>query len=159
MKSVLVSPIFNYPAKYFTGDNVAHYLPGKYLWHVCNQVKTGFHQPIDDVRLDEPVRLTYIFPFQQPQNLYFKKPRWIDELIGAKDEQEINKIARSYDFFANLYRYRGKNPPEVNVGYSSDLKILNIDLVAYTHKAVYEHDLYIDDLELNDKYSEFLQEV
>jgi hypothetical protein len=159
MKRVLVSPIFNYPAKYFTGDNVAHYLPGKFLWHVCNKVKTGFHQSIDNVYLDEPVSLNYIFHSQQPQNLYFKKPEWIDRFMGARDEQEINKIAKSYDFFANLYRYRGKNPSEVNVGYSSDLKVLNIDLVAYTHKAIYDHDLYIDDLELSDKYREFLQEV
>ncbi|MBI5342817.1 MAG: hypothetical protein HZB63_05815 [Deltaproteobacteria bacterium] len=159
MKNILVSPIFDHPANRFSGDNVAHYLPGKYLWHVCNEVKTGFHHPIDNVRLDEPVRLSYVFPSPQPQGRYFKKPRWIDEFLVARDAQEINRIAKGFDFFVNLYRYRGRNPTEVNLGYSPDLKGFNLDLVAYTYKAVYDHGLYIDDLELNDKYLDFLDAI
>ena len=159
MKRILISPIFHYPANYFTGDNVAHYHPGKYLWYVCNITKTGFYQPVYDFYLNEDVSLTYIFYPQQPQHLYFKKPQWIDEFRVGENEEEVNKIARSYDFFANLYRYRGAPTPEVNFGYSPDLPEINLHLVAYTYKAVFDHGLYIDDLELTDKYQDFLTNI
>jgi len=43
----------------------------------------------------------------------------------ADDEPEINRIAKGHDYFVNLYRYRGANPLEVNMGYSSDYEKLN----------------------------------
>lgn len=159
MKKIIFSPTFYYPSNYFTGDNVAHYLTGKYLWHVCNITKTGFYQPVYDFRLNEEVSLTYIFYPQQPQHTYFKKPKWIDEFKIADNEAEANKIAKGYDFFINSYRYRRTNPPEVNWGYTPDLYEINLYTAAYTYKAVYEQNIYIDDLELTDKYKEFLTNI
>jgi hypothetical protein len=157
MQSALISPIFFYPKNYFTGDNVAHYLPGKYLWYVCNKAGLSFRQPVDNFYLKGPLNIDYIFYPQQPQQFYFKKPEWIHSLISANSENEVSRIAKKYDFFINLYLYR--NGSEFNSGYSPDLKGINLYLVAYTYKAVYEHNLFLDDLVLNDKYREFLLEM
>lgn len=159
MKRILNSPIFYYSRGYFTGDNVAHFLPVKYLWHVCNESKTGFHQPVHGTDLTGPVEIDLMFYPEHPLHLYFKKPKWINNFVVAKDEAEARKIAKGYDYFINNYRYRGAVPSEENFGYSKDLNTLELYLVAYHHKAIYEHDLYIDDLELEDKYQEFLSKV
>lgn len=159
IKKIINSPIFYYTPKYFTGDNVAHYLPAKYLWHACNVHKTGFYQPVYDFILNDPVSLDFMFYPDQPQHLYFKKPQWINDFIMSENEKTAKQIAKKYDFFINNYRYRGANPPETNWGYSPDLLELNLYLVAYTYKAIYEHNLYIDDLELADKYNDFLNTV
>ena len=159
MKRILFSPLFNYPSNFFTGDNVAHYLLGKYLWHVCNKKKDGFWDPVYSTGIREEVSLSFVFFEQQPQHLYFKKPEWIDEFLVARDEKEINKIAREYDYFVNQYRYRGCQPPETNCGYSEELKELNLSVPPITYKSVFEEKLYIDDLELNEQYTRFLDEI
>lgn len=159
MKRILNSPIYYLPKNYFTGDNVAHFFPAKYLWHVCNVTGAGFHQPVYDFSLNEEVEITFLFYPDQPQHKYFKRPPWIKEFIVAKDENEANYLARQYDFFINNYRYRGAYPQEVNWGYSQELKEINLYVPAYTHKSVYDEKLYIDDLELSDKYADFLTKV
>lgn len=160
-KRVLATPIFSYEKmKYWwTGDNVCHYLPGKYLWHACNVAKDGFYQPVDDFFLNEDVALTYLFYPHQPQHLYFQKPAWIEEFVCAESESEANRIAKQFDFFINNYRYRGATPPEVNSGYSPDLNEINLYTVAYTYKAVSDYQLYLDDLRLTEKYAGFLQGI
>lgn len=158
-KKLINSPVLYYSRSLFTGDNVAHYLPAKYLWHVCNVTKTGFHQPVYDFRLSEPVTIDFLFYPQQPQNLYFKKPTWINQFVVAKNTRSANKLAGEYDYFINNYRYRGANPPQNNWGYSTDLKEINLYIPAYTYKAVYDHGLYIDDLQLADDFREFLNNV
>lgn len=159
MKRVLFSPLFNYPSNYFTGDNVAHYHLGKYLWHMCNVKKLGFKEPIYHGSIQDDVALTFVFLSQQPQDQYFKKPIWIDDFFHVNDVDEINRLARKFDFFVNQYRYRGSKPPETNCGYSPDLTEINLHLPAITYKAVFEENLYIDDLLLSDKYAEFLQNI
>lgn len=159
MKRVINTPIFYYSRDYFTGDNVAHYLPAKYLWHVCNIKKAGFYQPVYDFSLNEELRIDFMFYPEQPQNEYFKKPRWINAFVAVKDTQEANAIAKGYDYFVNNYRYRGADPQETNWGYSADLKEINLYVPAYTYKAIYEHDIYLDDLELANKFNEYLSAV
>lgn len=132
---------------------------GKYLWHVCNKTKSGFAEPIYGAKIDEEVSLSYVFFPQSPQHLYFKKPVWMNELLVAKDEKEVNQLAHQYDYFVNQYRYRGAHPPETNAGYSDDLQELNLYVPPITFKAVYEESLYIDDLLLEDKYAEFLEAI
>ena len=156
MKSVLFAPLFNYKKNDFTGDNVSHYLLGKYLWHVCNKKKTVFHEPIYNAKIHEEVSISFVFLSEQPQQTYFKKPEWIDEFLVARDEKEINLMAKDFDFFMNQYRYRGAHPPETNCGYSPDLKELNLHLPAITYKSVFEENVYLDDLLLADKYAEFI---
>lgn len=158
---ILCTPIFSYEKikHWWTGDNVCHYLPGKYLWHVCNVSKNGFYQPIDDFALNEDIELTYLFYPHQPQHLYFKKPQWIQEFICVDNESEAKRVAKRYDYFINNYRYRGATPLEVNSGYSPDLKEINLYTVAYTHKAVFDYQLYLDDLTLTDRYADFLRNV
>lgn len=100
-----------------------------------------------------------MFYRKQPQHLYFKKPEWIHEFGVVDTETEMNRVAKCYDLFVNNYRYRGQQPQEVNSGYSEDLEELNLYTVAYTWKCVYEHNLYIDDLMVNDEYKQFLDNV
>lgn len=158
-KKLINSPVFYYSRDLFTGDNVAHYLPAKYLWHVCNVTKTGFYQPVYNFTLNEPVSIDFMFYPEQPQNLYFKKPRWINRFVIAGNTKSANKLAGEYDFFINNYRYRGNNPPEVNWGYVAGLKEINLYIPAYTYKAIYDHGLYIDDLQLVDELRELLNNV
>jgi hypothetical protein len=155
------SPIFHYKFReLFTGDNVSHYLPAKYLWHVCNVTKNGFYQPVYNFRLNETVSIDFMFFPQQPQHRYFKKPVWINQFVFAENTSVARKIAQNYDYFINNYRFRGKkNPPEVNWGYSPGLREINLFLCAYTYKAVYDSGLYIDDLELTDELQEFLNNL
>jgi len=161
MTNIINSPIFYYHSReLFTGDNVAHYLPAKYLWHVCNVTKTGFNQPVYDFTLRDPVSIDFMFYPEQPQNLYFKKPAWINKFVVAENTKNARKLAGEYDFFINNYRYRGKkNPPEVNWGYTNDLKEINLYLTAYTYKAVCDCGLYIDDLQLTDQLQELLNSI
>ncbi|MBU1027262.1 MAG: hypothetical protein KKA31_05985 [Candidatus Margulisbacteria bacterium] len=159
MKKLINSPIFYYSNGYFTGDNVAHYLPAKYLWHVCNVTKQGFYQPVYDFRLEDEVAIDLMFYPEQPQDKYFKKPKWINEFLLAKDTKAASQIAKQYDYFINNYRYRGAKPPEMNWGYPSGTPVLELYVPAFTYKAIYEHDIYLDDLELTEKYSQFLAEL
>ena len=159
MKKILNTPIFYMPQKYFTGDNVAHYLPAKYLWHLCNQEKKAFYQLVYNFELKEKVQIDFAFYKEQPQHLYFKKPEWINEWVLIEDLKETNSIAQNYDFFINNYRYRGAPKPEKNLGYSEDLNVIELYVPAYSYKYIYEHGLYLDDLELNDKYAEFVKQV
>jgi hypothetical protein len=159
MKRILFSPLYNYPANRFTGDNLSHYHPAKYLWNVCNETKTGYFDPVYDFEMKDEISLAFVFYPQHPQHIYFKKPRWIDEFLVAKDEAEVNQIARGYDYFVNQYRYRGCIPSEVNSGYTPDLPEINLHTVAATYKAVNDLNLYLDDLELSDRYAEFLSNV
>lgn len=158
-KKLINSPIFYFSRNKFTGDNVAHYLPAKYFWHVCNVTKTDFNQPVYGFTLNEPVSIDFMFYPEQPQNLYFKKPAWINQFVVAGNTKSANESAREYDYFINNYRYRGANPPEVNWGYTADLKEINLYVPAYTYKAVCDHGLYIDDLQLIDELQELLDNV
>jgi hypothetical protein len=159
MKTIINSPIFYFSDDLFYGDNVAHYLPAKYLWYTCNVAKKGFYQPIYNFVLDDTVKIDFAFYPEQPQHLYFKKPKWINEFVVAKDYREMNGIAKEYDYFVNNYRYRRFPNSELNWGYSDDLKTIELYLTPYTYKANYDYDIYIDDLELEEKYKEFIHEI
>jgi hypothetical protein len=159
MKKVLNTPIFYYPSHIFTGDNLSYFIPAKYLWHICNIKREKFHQPVYDFFLENEVKIDFIFYPEHPMHLYFKKPDWINNFIECKEIKNVKELSKNYDYFINNYRYRGARPVELNWGYSNDIKSLELYLVAYTYKAVFEHDLYIDDLELREKYSAFLNYI
>ncbi len=158
MKAIINSPVFFFK-KIFTGDNVAHYLPAKYLWYHCNIEKKSFTQPVYDCHLNDLVKIDFLFYPHSPQNKYFKKPKWINNFIIAENVEKANFLAKKYDYFVNNYRYRGAFPPELNWGHSKDLQTIDLYVVAYTYKAIKEYGIYLDDLELNEKYDEFLKQV
>lgn len=159
MKNILFAPFCNPPSSLFFGDNVAHYQLGKYLAHVCNTTNQGFKDPIYGKEIQENVHIAYVFFSRQPQHRYFKKPEWINEFLFVENEVELNLLAKCYNFFVNQYRYRGSHPPETHPGYSNDLDEINLYIPAITHKSVYSHQIYLDDLHLNDKYAEFVKRV
>lgn len=156
---IINTPSFYFIRDFFTGDNLGHYLPAKYLWTVCNVTKKGFYQPVYDVRLDGPVTIDFMFYPEQPQHKYFKKPAWLNEFSEAKDVDSARLAASQYDFFVNNCRYRGANPVELNWGCPPNMPALDLYLVAYSYKAVYEEGVYLDDLVLADEYSEYLDSV
>lgn len=159
MKTIINTPIFHLPRDWFYGDNVIHYLPAKYLWHKCNIANEEFQQPVYDFSFKDNVQIDFAFFPEHPQNLYFKKPVWIRNFLTAYNTKQANDIAKDYDYFINNYGYRGAIPIERNWGYSDELQVIELSVGAYTYKAVYEYGLYLDDLELTDRYSEFLKET
>ena len=159
MKTVVNTPIFHYPSHIFTGDNISYFFSAKYLWYHCNVKKKEFCNPIYNFKIDDQVKIDFVFYPEHPMHLYFKKPKWINKFIQCDNEKEANDLAKKYDYFINNYRYRGAKPLEYNWGHSKDLKNIELHLVAYKYKAVYEHDTYADDLELNEKYKEFLKDL
>jgi len=159
VKKLINSPIFYFIRGYFTGDNVAYYLPAKYLWTVCNVTKTGFHQPVYDFKLDGPITLDFMFYPEQPQHKYFKKPDWINEFIVAGDMVAAQQIAGHYDYCINNYRNRGAQPAELNWGYPPGMQAIELYAYPYSYKAIYEQSIYLDDLFLTDEYQEYLQSV
>lgn len=159
MKTAINTPIFYYPSNFFTGDIASQFYPLKYLWHICNNDKNGFYDPVYNFKLSDKIKIDMAFYPSHPIHLYFKKPKWINKFIAVSGIQEANRIALQYDYFINNYRYRGAHPAEMNWGYSSKLNILELSLVAYTFKAAFDLNIYIDDLELKDEYKEFLKET
>ena len=143
MIKLVNSPIFYFIRDYFTGDNVAHYLPAKYLWTVCNATKTGFYQPVYDFKLDGPITIDFMFYPEQPQHRYFKKPVWINEFMVAKDTVTAQQIVSHYDYFINNYRYLGAQPVVLNWGCPPDIKAIELYAPSYTYKAICEQSIYI----------------
>lgn len=156
MARIVNSPIFHFIRDFFAGDNVAHYLPAKYLWTVCNVTKAGFYQPVYDFRLEGPITLDFLFYPEQPQHRYFQKPNWINEFVLAENVTKAREITRHYDFCVNNYRYRGAKPPELNWGNAPETPAIDLYLVAYTYRAIYDERIYLDDLALNAEYEEYL---
>ncbi len=156
MKRVLYTPLFEYPANYFTGDNLAHFLPAKLLWYQCNFLKKGFHDPVYGLDIDDEVQITFVFYKSQPIADYFEKPEWIHKFIILENSSEVKKLAGEYDFFVNQYRYRGAKPPELNSGFSDVFNELNQYTVSATYQAVYDENIYADDLKLSQEFNSFI---
>lgn len=159
MKKVLYTPIFEFPANYFTGDNLAHFLPAKLLWYQCNILKKGFHDPIYGLDINDEVQITFVFYKNQPIGDYFEKPEWIHRFIILENSSEVKKLAGEYDFFVNQYRYRGAKPPELNSGFSNIFTELNQYTVSATYHAVYEENIYADDLKLSPEFNSFILKI
>jgi|GEM_PF-2247271 len=159
MNRIINSPVFYQIRQFFTGDNVAHYLPAKYLWSVCNDIKTGFSQPVYDFKMDGPISLDFLFYPEQPHHKYFQKPAWINNFILAKDTAEAHRISSNYNYFIQNYRNRGVKPLELNWGYVEGIPVLDLYVTTYTYKAVYEQRLSLDDLILANEYGDYLQSV
>ena len=159
MTKLVNSPVFYFIRDFFSGDDVHHYLPAKYLWYVCNVAKTGFDQPVYDFKLEGPITLDFMFYPEQPQHKYFQKPAWINEFVVAKDTVTAQRIAGRYDYFINNYRFRGAQPVDLNWGCPPGKPVIDLYTVTYTYKAIYEHGIYLDDLVLTDECQEYLQSV
>lgn len=159
IKRVIQTPVFNHIREFFTGDNVLHYLPAKYLWTVCNVKETGFYQPVYDSKLEGPIAIDFMCSVTQPQHKYFQKPPWINKFIVAENDIAAKKIIGTYDLFVNNYRFRGGQPLELNWGYFDGMPSIDLYAAAYAYKAVYEQGLSLDDLILSDEYGEFLQSI
>jgi hypothetical protein len=156
MKRILYTPLFEFPTNNFTGDNLAHFLPAKLLWYQCNILKKGFHDPIYGLDINDEVEITFVFYKKQPLGDYFEKPEWIHRFIVLENSSEVKKLAGEYDFFVNQYRYRGAKPPELNSGFSNIFTELNQYTVAATYQAVYEENIYADDLKLSPEFNSFI---
>jgi len=159
MTKIINSPIYYFIRDFFAGDNVAYYLPAKYLWTVCNVTQTGFYQPVYNFKLNGPIRLDFMFYPEQPQHKYFKKPAWINEFVVAKDVDTAQQLVGTYDYFINNNRYRGAQPPEFNWGYIPHQPTIELYTFVYTYKAIYEQGVYLDDLFLTDEYHDYLQSI
>jgi hypothetical protein len=159
MKRVLYTPIFEYPADYFTGDNLSHFLPAKLLWYKCNILKEGFYEPVYGLNFEDEVEITFAFYESQPLCNYFSKPEWISKFIILENSSKVKGLSQDYDFFVNQYRYRGARPPELNSGFSPVFVELNQPTVAATHEAVFRHKIYADDLRLSLGCQTFIEEI
>lgn len=159
MKKIINTPIFYYPSHIFTGDNLTHFIPAKYLWLQCNVKKNEFIQPVYNFKFKDEIKIDFAFYPEHPFHLYFKKPYWINEFIVLKDLNEAIAVSKKYDFFVNNYRYRGAVPEQLNWGYSKDVNTIELYLSSYSYKALFEERLFIEELELQEKYDGYLKNI